>query len=106
MTYQLVFDCSVKSLVHQKPLGSALALGEGWSVGNSVGDEVGDSVGDEVGDPVGDEVGDPVGDKVNELLSKDLMRKRDQSSSVIFFRKDKCTRNEPKNGKALLTKST
>ena len=89
MTYHLVFDCSVKSLVHQKPLGSALALGEGWSVGNSVGDKVGDSVGDEVGDPVGDEV--------NELLSKDLMRKRDQSSSVFrVLRKDKCTRNEPK----------
>ena len=93
MTYPLVFDCSVKSLVHQKPLGSALALGEGWSVGNSVGDKVGDSVGDEVGDPVGDEVGDPVGDEVgdsvgdevNELLSKDLMRKRGQSSSVFFF---------------------
>ena len=77
MTYQLVFDSSVKSLVHQKPLGSALALGEGWSVGNSVGDEVGDSV--------GDVVGDAVGDVVNELLLKHLMRRRDQRSSVQYF---------------------
>lgn len=85
MTYQLVFHCSVKSLGHQKPLGSALALGEGWSVGNSVGDEVGDSVGDKVGDPVGGEVGDPVGDEVSELLSKDLMRKEGPKFVSVFF---------------------